>query len=105
MKYIVFAIIGLAIIGLVGQLFTNPGNFLRSILMMIGFAVIVGGLLYYFMYQRGGQSQNAKYRKAVRQSKKKYGSPQSNQHYIKKPAKIRHSEARAHLRVIKGNKK
>ncbi|WP_054752932.1 SA1362 family protein [Piscibacillus salipiscarius] len=71
-KYIVYSIIGLAIFGLIYNLIVNPVSFFKSILMMLGFAVLFGFIIYYFLIGRhkGGQDRN--YRKAVKQSKKKY---------------------------------
>ncbi|MGM8214093.1 SA1362 family protein [Bacillaceae bacterium W0354] len=106
MKYIVFAVLGLAVIGLLGQLFTNPGSFFKSILMMVGFAVIIGVVFYYLIFARG-QGQQAKYRKAVKQSKKKYGNSSSSFQpgIIRRPERMKAHATRSHLKVIKGNKK
>lgn len=103
-KYIVYAIIALALLGLLGQLFTNPGNFFKSILIMIGSAVVIGLIFYYLIFARG-RGEQAKYRQAVKQSKKKYASANSTFQpgIIRKPNKIRNHAP--HLRVIKGNKK
>lgn len=71
-KWIAYGIAILAVIGLVGQLIINPGGFLRNMLMMIGVAVIVGFLLYFFLVRRRSNVSSG-YKKALKQSKQMYG--------------------------------
>ncbi|RPF55650.1 SA1362 family protein [Aquisalibacillus elongatus] len=106
-KYFVYGIIGLAAIGLLYNLFFNTVSFFKSILMMVGFAVILGFVIYYFLIGRHKSSVSSGYRKAVKQSRKKYGKANSTySSNTSKPGKIqRHSKKASHLTVIKGNKK
>lgn len=78
---VVYAIIGLAIIGVVTQLFSNTASFLTSIFTMLGFSIIVFALLYFFIFKKrsGGTSdESKKYKQAVKQSKAKYKQPQQD---------------------------
>ncbi|MGP4072460.1 SA1362 family protein [Piscibacillus sp. B03] len=105
-KYFVYGIIGLAIFGLIYNLFVNPVNFFKSILMMLGFAVVIGVVIYYLFVGRHKGGQDSNYRKALKQSRKKYGKntvPFTKQNG---PSKIqRTTKKSSHLTVIKGNKK
>ncbi|GAA0457976.1 SA1362 family protein [Alkalibacillus silvisoli] len=107
---LLYVIGGLAIIGILGQLATNPLGFIQSILMMLGIAALIGAAVYYFLIFRGrNRGVGQSYKKAVQQSKQKYGSVDRNMGYnshIEKPKKInRRKPQRTHLKVIKGNKK
>ncbi|TMN20788.1 SA1362 family protein [Lentibacillus cibarius] len=106
-----YAIIGLAIIGVIAQLFTNTISFLMSVLMMIGFAVAFFALIYFFFLRRGNSSNDAKkYRQAVKQSKSKYNPKQSNPNHTasqrpqKAGTKKKRNKRASHLKVIDGNK-
>ncbi|WP_027963418.1 SA1362 family protein [Halalkalibacillus halophilus] len=106
----IIIIIGiLAVIGLFGNLITNPLGFLQSIFTMIGIAAVIG-LLVYFLLIRKRTAGNPNYRKAVKQSKQRYGSADPklrNNNHIKKPVKLERKKSKQskHLKVIKGNKK
>ncbi|MDV2580964.1 SA1362 family protein [Alkalibacillus haloalkaliphilus] len=107
---LLYVIGGLAVIGVFGQLVMNPLGFLQSILMMLGFAALIGALVYYFLiHRRRAQVVGSGYKKAVKQSKQKYGTVDRGMRYsshIEKPNKInRRRTQRSHLKVIKGNKK
>ncbi|WP_277673437.1 SA1362 family protein [Piscibacillus halophilus] len=105
-KYFVYGIMGLAALGLFYNLIVNPVSFFKSIFMMLGFALVIGIVLYYFLIGRRRTGQNANYRKALKQSRKKYGR---NTVPFSKPneaSKIQRTNRKAtHLTVIKGNKK
>lgn len=107
---IVYAIIGLAIIGVVSQLFSNPSALFKNILIMIGMAVVIFAV-FYFIFSKKGISKNndemKKYKQAVKQSQRKYKSSNVNQ-IVNNKAK-RHSQLKkknkrraSHLRVING---
>ncbi|RYG74668.1 hypothetical protein EU245_00320 [Lentibacillus lipolyticus] len=108
---VVYSIIGLAVIGVITQLFTNTASFLTSILMMIGFAAAVFAVIYFFMFRKGGSASSdaKKYKQAVKQSKSKYNQNQikpkhnTSQQQTKAMKKKPHKRA-SHLRVIDGNK-
>ena len=112
---LVYLIVGLAVIGLFSQLFGNTKNFLLNIFVMIGVAVIIFGVFYYFISRKRGTSdETKKYKQAVKQSKQKYQqnpSPRKAEDYprgkktTKSTAINRKGKKRAtHLRVIEGNK-
>ncbi len=50
---LVYAIIGLAVIGVITQLFTNTASFLTSILTMVGFAAAIFAVIYFLSFGRG----------------------------------------------------
>ncbi|MET3684297.1 membrane-anchored glycerophosphoryl diester phosphodiesterase (GDPDase) [Alkalibacillus flavidus] len=106
---LLYIIIGLAVIGLLGQLIVNPLSFVESMLTTIGLAVVIGGILYFVLKRfRFGSKTSSAYRKAVKQSKKKYGNVDKNMGYnqhINKPTPIKKQRRQSHLTVIKGNKK
>ncbi|MBP2078217.1 SA1362 family protein [Oceanobacillus polygoni] len=108
---VVYLIIGLAVIGLISQLFGNTINFLTNILIMIGIGVAVFALLYYFVLNKRNPSNSddmKKYKKAVKQSKSKYKQPSSptvaKQTKPVVTQKKKRSKRATHLKVIEGNK-
>lgn len=73
-----YVVIGLALFGLVYTLITDPGIIMNNIIRFAGFAAIIA--LIYFIYRRWtGRKPNRReqlaFKKAVRQSKKRYGNP------------------------------
>lgn len=71
-KYIVYALIGLAVFGLIWQAFTKPGEILKSIFL---FAIVAGVI--YVVYNIILNKKNANYssyNKAAKQANKKYGN-------------------------------
>lgn len=108
---VVYAIIGLAVIGIVSQLFTNPTTLFRNILVMIGMSVVVLAV-FYFIFVRNRTSINSdetkKYKQAVKQSQRKYKKPNINQSINndrnKQSIQLKRKNKRrtSHLRVIDG---
>ncbi|MBH0229844.1 hypothetical protein LCL89_01840 [Halobacillus yeomjeoni] len=120
MTPIMYTLMGLAVFYVGFQLITNTSSFLTSIVIMIGFAVLVYGAIYFlFLRNRGfggggNKNEMKKYKQAVKQSKQKYKQPtptikKSN---IAKTAvkssplgrKPRKRSSASHLRVIEGHK-
>lgn len=112
---VVYFVIVLAIIGVVSQLFTSPGSFLKGILITLGMAVILFGVLYYFLSRKNGSNSKElkKYKQAVKQSNAKYKEnkhiftqkTEGNKTSTKQPSHPKKkSRKRAHLRVIDGYK-
>ncbi|ALX48060.1 SA1362 family protein [Lentibacillus amyloliquefaciens] len=111
---VVYAIIGLAVIGVITQLFSNTASFLTSIFTMLGFGIVIFALLYFFIFRkRSGASSNEtkKYKQAVKQSKAKYKqqpqqtkSSSSSKREKSSPFKKKSGKRPSHLRVIDGNK-
>ena len=107
----IYFIIIVAVIGFVSALITDTGGFIKSILI----SLLVGGLLFgaiYLLFIRRKRSDElTKYRKAVKQSKRKYqsesqkGSPSTHIRFttIKRNGTNTRRSA-PHLRVIEGNK-
>lgn len=72
-KSIVFyAVIGLGAFGLISMILFEPGSLLRMILIYALIAAIIFGIYRFVMSRRGNSQENSAYKKAVRQSKKKY---------------------------------
>ncbi|MFD1360678.1 SA1362 family protein [Lentibacillus salinarum] len=107
---LVYAIIGLAIIGVITQLFSNTASFLTTVLTMLGFGVVVSALLYVFLFRkRQPTNDSQKYKQAVKQSKAKYSQQQAKPTTTsKRPSsfslKKKSAKRTSHLRVIDGNK-
>lgn len=110
-SYVIYAIIALAIIGVVSQIFNNPVALFRSILIMIGISVVILAVFYFIFIRKRSSVNNdemKKYKQAVKQSKRKYKRHPDNllvnsrgnkqQTLLKKKNKRRMS----HLRVIEG---
>ncbi|MFC3039041.1 SA1362 family protein [Virgibacillus xinjiangensis] len=112
LSILVYALIGLAAVGIVSQLLTNTASFFTNILIMLGVGAALFGIFYLFIQKRRAPSNDMKkYKKAVKQSKAKYKSHPSNMQAkaAKKhqPASIKKKTSRragSHLRVIDGNK-
>lgn len=105
-SFIVYAIIGLAIIGITSQLITNPGALFKSILSTIVIGLLLFGIFYFFFVKRRHTTnEDKKYKQAVRQSQLKYDNHPSNpkKHNRFTTNKKRKNNA-SHLRVIEGKK-
>ncbi|MFZ3577899.1 SA1362 family protein [Virgibacillus sp. DJP39] len=105
----IYAVLGLATIGLLTQLFTNTVNFLTSIMIMLGIGLAIFALVYVFFFKRRSTSNDMKkYKNAVRQSKSKYTPNNTvSDSATKKQSlliKRKPSKRASHLRVIDGNK-
>ncbi|GAA0602620.1 SA1362 family protein [Virgibacillus siamensis] len=108
---VVYTVIGLAVIGVVSQLFTNTASFLITVLLMLAFGAAISALVYFVLVKkRNPTSDSRKFKQAVKQSKAKYANtkakPKSGSSNRTKPfqhKKRKHKRA-SHLRVIDGNK-
>lgn len=108
---LIFSIIGLAVIGLVSQLFTNTVSFFTNIFVMLGIGIVLFAVFYVvFIRKRAPSNDMKKYKNAVKQSKAKYKETSSSNHTAisnKKHSatqKKKWSKRAPHLRVIDGNK-
>ncbi|MBA2173626.1 hypothetical protein H0266_01825 [Halobacillus locisalis] len=121
MTPIIYTLMGLAVMYIGLQLFTNTMSFLTSIVLMIGIAVLIYGAIYFFFLRNrgfggggGNKNEMKKYKQAVKQSKQKYKQPTPT---VKKsslskvapkpsvnPKRNRKRMNAPHLRVIEGNK-
>ncbi|WP_164668638.1 SA1362 family protein [Virgibacillus doumboii] len=108
---VVYTIIGLAVIGVIAQLFTNTASFLGNIMMMLGFGVAVFAVIYFiFLRKRAPSNDSKKYKQAVKQSKAKYKNhtsiPSNSSAKRTQPLQMKKklNKRASHLRVIDGNK-
>lgn len=106
-----YVIVGLAVIGLASFLFRDPGKLFNVLIttLLVGLVIffIFNAVLKRRMY--GHQADEMKkYRRAVKQSKKKYQQNYANTHVFQqalRTAPIRKARRRpTHLRVIEGKK-
>lgn len=106
---LVYTIIGLAIIGVITQLFGNTASFLTNILTMLGIGVAVFALIYFLVLRKPNTTNDAKkYKQAVKQSKAKYNQQENKPNTSSKPSqsapvKKKPNKRASHLRVIDGN--
>lgn len=99
---VIWVIIVLAVIGLGSQLIFSPQKLITQLLMV---GVIVA--LFYFIFQRFRPGENGKYKKAVKQSKRKYSqsaAPIKKSLTSNKPAPFKKRKKEHHLTVIEGKK-
>ncbi|MCQ6266181.1 hypothetical protein M1K46_10945 [Fictibacillus sp. WQ 8-8] len=99
---VIWVIIVLAVIGLGSQLFFSPQKLITN-LLMIGLVVA----LVYFIFQRFRPGENGKYKKAVKQSKRKYNQsapPIKKSSAANKPAPFKKRKKEHNLTVIEGKK-
>ncbi|GAB3052119.1 SA1362 family protein [Virgibacillus ainsalahensis] len=109
---LVYVLIGLAVIGVVSQLFTNTVDFFKNIFIMLVIGAAIFTLFYFlFLKKRAPSNEMKKYKKAVKQSKAKYkqhepaNKPAVNNNKQKPlQTKKKINRRASHLRVIDGNK-
>lgn len=110
----IYIILGIAIIGLGSKLLTNPTGFIMNILIIAGLGALIYGAIYFFIIRKRTTDDLKKYKKAVKQSQKKYKNQQikktSTANSIKKSQpvlkrkKISKKTDVPHLTVIDGKK-
>ncbi|TXL67953.1 hypothetical protein FHP05_02725 [Cerasibacillus terrae] len=104
----IYVIIGLAIIGVTSQVFTNLTGFLvRTLTGLAISALIIAGIYFFFFRNRNNSNEMKKYQQAVKQSKRKYSNtnkPKHNQTKKESPIRKNANKKYSHLRVIDGNK-
>ena len=107
---LLYFFIGLIIVGLATQLIKSPGQFLTSILILVGISFIMFLIFRAILNKRQGPAdpEDKKFKKAVKQSQEKHGKPVTHKAVKKSNEKTTKSKARkrkkSHLRVIKGYK-
>lgn len=110
--YVVYGIIGLAVIGLIGQLLFNLAGFVKSLLIA---AVIAGALYFLFRRLTKGKTDKKEQRaflKAAKQSKKRHkqrsGAKQGRDNIASfsnaKSKRTPRKRTDTHLTVIEGKK-
>ncbi|CAG9619240.1 SA1362 family protein [Sutcliffiella rhizosphaerae] len=118
-KPIFYTLISLAAFALIVNLFENPGGLFRSILLIIGGVTVFYLIFRHFIQGRLGGGTDSRYNKAVKQSKKRYGStgstssssasnssvsPITNKDRAKSKPAVPKRKAPTHLTVIDGKK-
>lgn len=107
-----YSIIGLAIIGILTKLLTNPLAIFKSLLTIVGIAVVLLAVLYFILrnINKGTNSESKKYKQAVKQSKMKYEQHDHNHKISNKKQKMNYHQKRktkkrpSHLKLIDGKK-
>src|SRR5690625_4844568 len=107
---LMYAVVGLAVIGLLSQLFTNPLSLIKNVLIMLGVALAFFAVLYFITQRIQNHSDDMKkYKQADKQSQSKYSRQTNGQERkVIRPNKQQMNSKRnkhtPHLRVIEGNK-
>ncbi|KAB8128456.1 hypothetical protein F9U64_16115 [Gracilibacillus oryzae] len=113
--WLVYGLIGLAVIGIISSMFTNPISLLMNLLIAVVTGAIIFGLVYFFFLRKRTTNELKKYRKAVKQSKQKYKtntsrynnvtskSDKTNTPIHKRKINNKPRKEVPHLRVIEGN--
>ncbi|QFT89761.1 hypothetical protein FIU87_13950 [Bacillus sp. THAF10] len=113
-KSIFYVLASLAAFALIIQLIKNPGDLFTSLLLIIGGVTVFYLIFRYFIQGRLTGGGDARYSKAVKQSKKRYGTNTTSaaQRQSVSPIKERvgskpatqKRKAPSHLTVIEGKK-
>lgn len=110
---LLYFFIGLVIVGLATQLIKSPGQFITSLLILLGITFIMFIVLRAVLNKRQGPTdpEAKKFKDAVKQSQKKYGKPVTNKQVKKskekepKSKERKHKKRKNHLKLIEGYKK
>lgn len=106
-SYIVYSIIGLAVLGLIISLIENPGGLLKSILTVV---LIAGVILLIFRFLSGNRmplkADQKAFMRAARLSKKRLKKQSRPKRVVNKHKKAirRSAVGSSHLTVIEGKK-
>ncbi|MFC4404235.1 SA1362 family protein [Gracilibacillus xinjiangensis] len=114
MTWLVYGLIGLAVIGFIGSLFTDTIGLIMNLLIAVLTGAVIFGLVYFFFLRKRTSNELKKYRKAVKQSKQKYKTTTHSNNITSKSTKLNQSIHKIkpnnkqrkdvpHLRVIEGN--
>ncbi|GAA5415483.1 hypothetical protein Pryu01_00507 [Paraliobacillus ryukyuensis] len=103
-----YLLIAIALLGFGSQLLTNTQTFFSTILMILGTMVLIYGAIYFLFLRKRNTNELKKYKKAVKQSKKRRISQSSTTRPTKqgkiKTYKHRNHKDAPYLRVIDGKK-
>ncbi|WP_163537755.1 SA1362 family protein [Gracilibacillus sp. YIM 98692] len=112
-SWLIYILIGLAVVGFVGNLLTDTLGLLMNLFITACIGAVIFGLFYFFLMRPRSTNELKKYRKAVKQSKQKYkhlshkqnGKQTFKPNMYKKSSALKSSRRNVpHLRVIEGNK-
>jgi|SRR5699024_9839479 len=107
---IMYVVIALAVVGLISALIVDTAGLITSIFTSLLIGALLFGAIYLFFIKRKRSDELTKYRKAVKQSKRKYNT---NTKRTSMPTSLNMSSMKLsnsnrkdapHLRVIEGNK-
>lgn len=105
-----YVVIALAVVGLISALIVDTAGLITSIFTSLLIGALLFGAIYLFFIKRKRSDELTKYRKAVKQSKRKYNT---NTKKTSMPTSLNMSSMKLsnsnrkdapHLRVIEGNK-
>src|SRR5699024_6297122 len=103
---LLYIIIGIAGIGLLSWIMKEPGNLLRTIVMTAIVATLIFFVARAILRRRaygGNNDEMRKYRRAVKQSQKKYQHNTNTNKTRTQSRPIKRRRRPSHLTVIKGN--
>ena len=107
---IMYVVIALAVVGLISALIVDTAGLITSIFTSLLIGALLFGAIYLFFIKRKRSDELTKYRKAVKQSKRKYNT---NTKRTSMPTSLNMSSMKLsnsnrkdapHLRGIEGNK-
>lgn len=103
---LLYLITSIAAVGLLSYIFKQPGQLLKSLMVIAIIATIIILVTRTIMsnrYDAANRAEMRKYRQAVKQSKKRYKNHHKNQNQAKQNRHRRRKKP-SHLTVIEGNK-
>lgn len=107
MPVLYYVIIGIASIGLLAWIIKEPGNLIKTLIITAIVATVIFYIARAVMRHRmggGNHDEMRKYRRAVKQSKKKYEQYKPNRHRMQSRKQTKSRRRPSHLTLIKGNK-
>ena len=110
MPIMIYAVIVLAVIGFLSALFLDTAGLITSVVTSLLIGALLFGAIYLIFIRRKRSDELTKYRKAVKQSKRKYHTqskraPNPSNFNVSSMKLTNNSRKNVpHLRVIEGNK-
>src|SRR5690625_614717 len=107
---LMYAVVGLAVIGLLSQLFTNPLSLIKNVLIMLGVALAFFAVLYFITQRKQNHSDDMKkYKQAIKQFQSKYSQQTTGQERkvissSQQQSNSQRNKRAPHFRFIEGNK-
>lgn len=103
---VTYIIIGLAVVGLLAMLLTNPLALLKRLATLLLFGVIIYTVIRMILRNKSSSTNEMKkYRQALKQSKQRYRYHEKSSHRKQiNSSRRRRNKRPTHLRVIEGQK-
>ncbi|KUP06189.1 hypothetical protein Q75_09675 [Bacillus coahuilensis p1.1.43] len=101
---IVGAIVLFGVVGLVSTLINDPFSLFQRLLTIVVIGAIFYGIYRFYISRRSGSSANWSYRKAAKQSKRRFSASQTKPKKTKKIQKPLRKRSDVKLTVIEGKK-